>query len=130
MFWVGKYLMTLVYAGILSFQSNAPQATCSWYGGWFHGRQTASGLFYDMYEISCAHKTLPLGTWVAFWNPENNRFIIAQITDRGPYVWGRDFDLSRGAFDYLTDGDLDRGLVNVYYIVLDRDTEGMPYPNN
>lgn len=130
MFWLGKHVLTILYAYILSFQSSIPEATCSWYGEYFHGRQTASGVTYDMFEISCAHKTLPLGTCVLFWCSETGHFIVARVTDRGPYIAGRDFDLSFGLFYYLTDGEVDMGLVVVYYWVLDRDTEGLLYLNN
>ena len=66
----------------------------SWYGAKFHGRPTSSGEIYDMYKVSAAHKTLPLGTYVKVLNLSNNRKIIVRINDRGPFVKGRIIDLS------------------------------------
>jgi rare lipoprotein A len=69
----------------------------SWYGNPFHGRKTASGEVYNMHEISAAHKTLPLHTWVEVRNLKNNKKIILRINDRGPFVDGRIIDLSQAA---------------------------------
>jgi len=69
----------------------------SWYGKPFHGRPTSSGEIYDMYGLSAAHKTLPLGTWVKVSNLENGRQVEVRVNDRGPFVGGRVIDLSYGA---------------------------------
>jgi rare lipoprotein A len=69
----------------------------SWYGKPFHGRSTSSGEKYDMYGVSAAHKTLPLGTWVRVRNLENGQQLDVRINDRGPFVQGRIIDLSYGA---------------------------------
>lgn len=66
----------------------------SWYGKKFHGRKTANGEIYDMYAISAAHKTLPIGTYVRVHNLLNNKKIVVRINDRGPFVRGRIIDLS------------------------------------
>jgi len=66
----------------------------SWYGDEFHGNPTASGEIYDMYQLTAAHKTLPLGTSVMVTNLENRRFVRVRINDRGPFVKGRIIDLS------------------------------------
>ncbi|MBL7179546.1 MAG: septal ring lytic transglycosylase RlpA family protein [Desulfobacterales bacterium] len=66
----------------------------SWYGSDFHGRQTASGEIYDMYAMTAAHKTLPLGTYVRVNNLDNNKTIDVRVNDRGPFVRGRIIDLS------------------------------------
>jgi rare lipoprotein A len=66
----------------------------SWYGGKFHGRKTSNGEIYDMYAMTAAHKTLPLGTYIRVCNLENNRKIEVRINDRGPFVRGRILDLS------------------------------------
>lgn len=70
------------------------QGVASWYGQPFHGRVTASGEIYDMNGFTIAHRTLPLGTFVKLRNPTNGVEAIAVVNDRGPYVRGRDFDLS------------------------------------
>lgn len=66
----------------------------SWYGRKFHGRKTASGERYDMYALTAAHKTLPLGTRVEVTNLNNGRKVRLRINDRGPFVRGRIIDLS------------------------------------
>ena len=56
----------------------------SWYGSDFHGRPTSSGEIYDMYQLTCAHNTLPLGTTVMVTNLENGRSLELKVNDRGP----------------------------------------------
>jgi rare lipoprotein A len=69
----------------------------SWYGQAFHGRKTSSGERYDMYAMTAAHKTLPLGTRVSVRHLGNGRRIDVRINDRGPFVRGRVIDLSYAA---------------------------------
>jgi rare lipoprotein A len=66
----------------------------SWYGKDFHGRKTSSGEVYNMYAMTAAHKTLPLGTQVRVRNLDNGKEIDVKINDRGPFVPGRIIDLS------------------------------------
>jgi len=73
----------------------------SWYGGEFHGRATSSGEIYDMYQLTCAHNTLPLGTTVMVTNIENGRSIELKVNDRGPFVKERIIDLSYAAAQIL-----------------------------
>src|SRR6478736_4084187 len=68
--------------------------TASWYGTYFQGRETASGEPYDMYDLTAAHPTLPLGSWVRVTNLHNGRAVVVRINDRGPIVPGRIIDLS------------------------------------
>ena len=72
-------------------------AKISWYGPGFHGRKTASGERFNQYAMTAAHKTLPFGTKVKITNPKTNKSVIVTINDRGPYIHGRQFDLSKGA---------------------------------
>ena len=69
----------------------------SWYGADFHGRRTANGEIYDMYAMTAAHKTLPLGSRVRVTNRRNGRSVVVRINDRGPFVRGRIIDLSLAA---------------------------------
>jgi len=66
----------------------------SWYGPDFHGKPTSSGEIYDMYQLTCAHNTLPLGTQVVVTNLENGRALEFKVNDRGPFVKERIIDLS------------------------------------
>lgn len=65
----------------------------SWYGGYFHGRQTASGERYNMYDMTGAHKHLPFGSKVLVVT-ESGKETIVTINDRGPFIRGRIIDLS------------------------------------
>ena len=73
------------------------QGIASWYGADFHGKQTSSGEVYDMYQLTCAHNTLPLGTMVMVTNLENGRSVELKVNDRGPFVKGRIIDVSYAA---------------------------------
>lgn len=79
----------------------------SWYGRKFHGRRTSSGEIYDMYQMTAAHRTLPLPTFVKVRNLENNRVITVRVNDRGPFHSDRIIDLSYAAAAKL--GILDAG---------------------
>ena len=72
------------------------EVVASWYGEKHHGRPMANGDIYDMYGNTIAHKELPLGTRVELKNPQTGEKVEAVVADRGPYVDGRDVDLSYG----------------------------------
>jgi len=79
----------------------------SWYGPRFHGRFTANGEIYDQTAFTAAHKSLKFGTILKVTNPINRKSIIVRINDRGPYIPGRQLDLSKAAaeeLDLLTNG--------------------------
>ena len=82
------------YAPIASASGFVQTGFASWYGRKFHGRKTSNGETYNMYAMTAAHKTLPLGTWVRVHNLGNNREIVVRVNDRGPFVYGRIIDLS------------------------------------
>jgi rare lipoprotein A len=69
----------------------------SWYGPDFHGKRSSSGEIYDMYDMTAAHKTLPLGTLVRVRHLQTQRTIDVRINDRGPFVADRIIDLSHEA---------------------------------
>jgi rare lipoprotein A len=75
--------------------------TASWYGEYFEGKATASGEPYNMYDLTAAHPTLPLGSWVRVTNLRNGRVVHVRINDRGPIIPGRIIDLSYGAASAL-----------------------------
>lgn len=82
--------------------------TASWYGPRFHGRLTANGEIYDQMAFTAAHKTMPFGTLLKLTNPKTQKIVIVRINDRGPYILGRELDLSKGAAVAL--GMLKRGV--------------------
>lgn len=85
--------------------------TASWYGPKFHGKRTANTETYDQLALTAAHKTLPFGTMLRVTNPRNGKQVIVRVNDRGPYVKGRDLDLSKGAAMKL--GMVDKGVIKV-----------------
>jgi len=75
--------------------------TASWYGENFHGKPTASGEIYDMYGMTAAHLTLPMGSFVRVTNLRNGRSVVVRVNDRGPIVPGRIIDVSYEAAQAL-----------------------------
>jgi len=75
--------------------------TASWYGEDFEGKPTASGEDFEMYDMTAAHPTLPLGTYVRVTNLHNGKAVVVKVNDRGPIVEGRIIDLSYGAAQAL-----------------------------
>ena len=75
--------------------------TASWYGEYFEGKPTASGEPYDMYDMTAAHPTIALGSYVRVTNLHNGRAVVVRVNDRGPIVPGRIIDLSYGAASAL-----------------------------
>jgi rare lipoprotein A (peptidoglycan hydrolase) len=68
----------------------------SWYGPGLYGRRTACGYALTTTLVGVAHRTLPCGTKVVFRNPSNGRTVVARVVDRGPYVSGRQWDMTAG----------------------------------
>lgn len=73
------------------------KGVASWYGRRFHGRRTASGERFNMYAMTCAHRTLPMKTRVRVTNLRNGKSVVVRVNDRGPYAHGRIVDLSYAA---------------------------------
>ena len=83
----------------------------SWYGKPFHGKTTANGETYNMFQFTAAHRQLPLGTWVKVTNLRNGRWIMVRVNDRGPVPESRIIDLSYAAAQLL--GFRERGVERV-----------------
>lgn len=73
----------------------------SWYGKDFHNKKTANGEIYNMHDLTAAHKTLPMPTFVKVENLENGKEVIVRVNDRGPFSKGRIIDLSYAAAQKL-----------------------------
>lgn len=73
----------------------------SWYGPKFHGKSTANGEIYDQMGFTAAHKSLKFGTLLRLTNLKNGKSVVVRINDRGPYIHGRDLDLSKAAAESL-----------------------------
>lgn len=90
------------------------KGAASWYGREFHGKLTASGDRFSMYEYTAAHKTLPFGSYIEVTNLKNGRTVTVKINDRGPYRGNRIIDLSYTAakqIDMLGAGEVPVGIV-------------------
>ncbi len=101
---IAVVLPFLLIAGLCacstSRQEVAPESAyivASWYGPDFHGRPTSSGEIFNMYSMTCAHKAYPFGTRLKVTNTANNKTTECVVNDRGPFVEGRDLDLSYAA---------------------------------
>lgn len=85
------------YYVMKSAQGYVERGLASWYGPDFHGRLTSTREVYDMYQMTAAHKQLPLPTWVEVTNLENGRKAVLRVNDRGPFKDNRILDLSYAA---------------------------------
>jgi rare lipoprotein A len=112
---LGKWYQPLPHSE--GFRQNG---IASWYGRDFHGKKTSNGEIYNMYAMTAAHKTLPLGTHVRVNNLENNRSAVVRINDRGPFVRGRIIDLSYAAAADI--GIVDSGTARVEVVALGKPT--------
>jgi len=123
------YLASVLYK-LKKFGNGYDFGKATYYGGVFHGRTTASGALFDMYGMTAAHKTLPFGTFVKATNLANGEYVVVEITDRGPYGYGRVLDLSEGAFGEIA--SLGAGIINIQYTVVDENYQesGTEDPNN
>ncbi len=101
------------YYTLTSAEGYREKGIASWYGTKFHGRRTSSGEIYDMYEMTAAHKTLPLPSYVEVTNLENGRKVIVKVNDRGPFHDNRLIDLSYSAATKLGIVSKGTGLVEV-----------------
>jgi len=85
-------------------------------GDGYHGKRTASGQIFNAYGFTTAHRYLPFGTRLQVFNPNNGKKITVQVNDRGPYVPGRNLDLSYGAFAAL--GSPSNGVMRICYSLI------------
>lgn len=98
----------------------------SWYGKKFHGRKTANGERYDMFQMSAAHKNLPIPCYVRVTDLDNGKSVIVRINDRGPFHSDRIIDLSYAAAAKL--GLIGHGTSMVEITALDPGDEIVPAP--
>lgn len=120
--------LALLCASLLSCAApvrKSSHSVASWYGPGFHGKLTSSGERYDMHAMTCAHKELPFGTRLRVTNVENGHTVNVLVNDRGPFVRGRDIDLSYAAAKAI--GLVGPGTGKVSYKVLGREERYKKY---
>lgn len=100
-----------------------PRMIASWYGEEFQGMMTSSGELFDLNQMTAAHRTLPLGSRVKLTSVSTGKSVIVRINDRGPWVRGRDFDISEAAAFAL--GIHDRGIGEIEATVAENDSAAM-----
>lgn len=88
----------------------------SWYGPQFHGKRTANGEVFDQEALTAAHPTLPMPVLVRVTNLENGKSLVVRVNDRGPFVNGREIDLSRKAAELLGYDRKGTAKVRVQYV--------------
>lgn len=103
-----------LFAGKTMLKDNVE---ASYYGAKYNGRPTSSGEIFDMYAMTCAHKTLPFGTMLEVVNLANGNSVVVRVNDRGPFVRDREIDLSYGAAERL--GMITAGTARVSIAIVD-----------
>ncbi len=82
----------------MKFKTYKKNAHASYYADKFNGRRTASGSKFNNNGYTAAHRKFPFGTKLRITNKENGKFVIVEVTDRGPFSKGREIDMTRRAF--------------------------------
>lgn len=113
---MNKLLILALTPALLLFNKSDSKVVASYYHDKYQGRPTASGEPFDNGAMTAAHKTLPFGTRVRVAITKD-RFVIVRINDRGPFIKGREIDLSQAAFKKLS--QLEAGLIKVRLTILD-----------
>lgn len=101
---------------ILGLINGSGQNKASYYAPSFHGHKTASGKIFSNTKLTCAHKTLPFGTKLKVTNITNGKFVIVEVTDRGPFIKSRVIDLSLAAFKQIA--HVKSGIIKVIIEIL------------
>lgn len=92
------FLLSVFFlSGAFALELYKDHAVVSYYAEKFHGRKTANGERFNMYDLTCAHKTLPFNTVLRITNLANGKSVDVRVNDRGPFVAGREVDLSKAA---------------------------------
>lgn len=121
-------IMGKTYYPVPSSDGYRRTGVASWYGKDFHGKKTANGEIYNMYDMTAAHPTLPLPTYVRVTHLENGRSIIVRVNDRGPFLRGRVIDLSYAAASQLN--MVDQGTAPVLLEALPTDGSSLRVAHN
>ena len=108
------------YFVLPSEEGYSERGIASWYGEKFHGHKTSNGEVFDMYQVSAAHKSLPIPSFLRVTNLDNNRSIIVRVNDRGPFHGNRIIDLSYAAALKLGYADIGTARVQLDAIITEK----------
>ncbi len=114
-----KYNLILILIWTFTAVLAQESGYASFYSKRMHGRHTSNGDKYHNDSLTCAHKTYPFGTMLLVVNPKNNRYVVVEVTDRGPHTRNRMIDLSYKAASEL--GIISAGVAKVEVSVFDAD---------
>lgn len=112
--------MMISTLGLYSFKNNATEARtsfASYYHDKFNGKKTASGEIFDNDKLTAAHRSLPFGTQVKVTNLKNGESVVVRVNDRGPFHSSRVLDVSKAAFEEIS--DIKHGVVPIEYEIIE-----------
>ncbi|MBC7641644.1 MAG: septal ring lytic transglycosylase RlpA family protein [Flavobacterium sp.] len=112
-------IIDTVIVPVGKFKPFKKNAHASYYASKFTGKRSASGRIFDNNKYMAAHKSFPFGTKLKVTNEKNNKSVYVEVVDRGPFVKGREIDLSRRAFMEIV-GNKGSGAVIVSIEVLQK----------
>lgn len=90
-------IIVMMPVGPLFAKPYKRNVVCSYYAEDFHGKKTSNGESFNMYSMTCAHKSLPFNTVLKITNRANGKSVEVRVNDRGPFVYAREVDLSKAA---------------------------------
>ena len=96
-FLVGIFIFLSINMSLSALSLYKNDVTASFYAEKFHGKRTSNGEIFNMNDLTCAHKSLPFNTILKVTNLSNGKTVQVRVNDRGPFVAGREIDLSKAA---------------------------------
>lgn len=91
------FFFAVLGSNLFSLELYKDKVVASYYAEKFHGKKTSNGEYFNMYALTCAHKSLPFDTVIRVTNLSNGKQVDVRVNDRGPFVVGREIDLSKAA---------------------------------
>lgn len=95
------FIISFFSVHLFSLELYKTNVIASFYGTDFHGKKTSNGEIFNMYDLTCAHKSLPFNTILKVTNLQNGKSVNVRVNDRGPFILNREIDLSTKAAQNL-----------------------------
>lgn len=111
------FLFIFSIVTLFSFTLKGQYSKASYYHDKHNGRKTASGELFSNNKLTAAHKTLKLGTLLEVTNTLTNKSVIVRVNDRGPFIRGRDLDISKAAFKKIA--SISAGVIHIKYRIIE-----------